>query len=591
MRLFASLLILITSVATAQSPVIYSLDFSNIEHHELKVTVEMKNIQGDKITMKMPNSSPGRYALHNFAKNVYEEAAFDLNGNPLKIQKTTPYVWEIAVTDGTAKFQYTVYGNHADGTYMGVDSRKVHMNMPATFPYPGELYQSPVKLLIPKYENWDVATQLQKESENTFSAPDFYYFYDSPTIVGAIDWRRWTVDGQTIEIAMMHEGTKQQLDAYTDWVKKVVEEEKKMFGSLPKFDFGRYTFLAMYNPWVDGDGMEHRNSTICSSTGNLENNSSQLINTIAHEFFHSWNIERIRPKTLEPFNFDEANLSNELWFGEGFTNYLDGIALTRAKIQTPEQFIKSFTGTLNYVQNNPGRAFRGPIEMSAHATFVDAGTANDETNYHNTFVSYYSYGEVLGLALDLTLRLDHNTSLDAYMKLVWNKYGQPEIPYTISNLEDLLAELTKNKAFAGEFFKKYIYGSELPDFKRLFEGFGIKLSILNPGSAYFNSPKIEDRILQTPVVRGTALYEAGLEQGDIILTINGQEIENTSDLNRAINKMQVGETYEISYEQMGKLKTRKFTTVQDPRVTLSYLSDGELKKPVIKKRNEWFLGE
>lgn len=588
MRHFGLAFIGLLLVFTAQSQAItYTLDLSNIQHHELRVKIEFTQVSGDQLEIHMPNASPGRYALHNFAKNVYKEKSFT-NGEETKPTRLTPFSWEIPVVNGSATFSYTIYGNHADGTYMGVDARKLHLNMPATFAYGVGLADRQINLIIPKKNaDWSVATQLMKVNETTFTAPNYYYFFDSPTMVGKIDWREWKVGNQTIQVAMMHEGTESELNNYVEWIKKIVEEERTIYGELPSFDFGRYTFLIAYNPWVDGDGMEHRNSTICTSTGSLAKNASGLIGTVAHEFFHSWNIERIRPKTLEPFDFDHANMSEALWFGEGFTSYFDDLSITRAGIYTPEQYVKGLVGGLNYVLNSPSRAFRSPVQMSQNATFVDAGTANDATNYSNNFVSYYSYGSVLGLGLDLTLRLEFNKTLDEYMRMVWQQYGKPEIPYTLGNLEVVLAELT-NKKFAHEFFANQIYGNELPDFESLFNEFGIKLSLQNPNSAYFGNPKLDDHnVITSTVVQGTALYDAGMEQGDKILSIDGAKINGTADLNRAINQLEVGKTYQIEFEQMNEIKSGSFTAQQDPRIILSYLSDDKLNKKAIKRRNEW----
>jgi len=589
MRLFGLLALVITSISVSFSQEItYTLDLSNIHHHELGVTIQFTDVDTEKLEVRMPNFSPGRYALHNFAKNIYEESATDASGNPLKLIRLTPYAWEAPVVDGKVTFQYTIYGNHADGTYMGVDARKLHMNMPATFARGIGLEDRKVNLVIPNLPaDWSVASQLVKENKTTYSAPNYYYFYDSPTIVGKIDWREWKVGDQTIQIAMMHEGTTEELDNYTEWVKKVVEEQRTIYGELPTFDYGRYTFLIGYNPWVDGDGMEHRNSTVCTSTGSLAKNASGLIGTISHEFFHSWNIERIRPKSLEPFDFDHANLSEALWFGEGFTSYFDDLSLTRAGIYEPEQYVKSLIGGLNYVLNSPSREFRSPVKDSYNATFVDAGTANDETNYFNNFVSYYSYGSVIGLGLDLTLRTDFNKTLDEYMRMVWQQYGKPEIPYTLTDLQKVLAQLT-NKEFAAKFFNEQIYDSKLPDFEALFNEFGIKVSLQNPNSSYFGNPKLDDnQRVQSVVIRGTALYEAGVEKGDKLLTVNGKSINSTADLNKVINSLEIGKAYNITFEQMGMNRSGEFTTKQDPRITLSYVSDDKLNKKVVKRRNDW----
>lgn len=566
----------------------YQLDLSNIHHHELRIRVSFSGLDLDELEIRMPNTSPGRYAAHNFAKNVYNENALNAEMEELPITRLTPYSWKVPVQNGSVIFEYTLYGNHADGTYMGVDAEKLHINMPATFVYGYGLEQTPVELIIPyKKEHWSVATQLERKNDSTFSAPDYAYFYDSPTLVGDISWRRWEVEDQTIEIAMMHEGTDTELDQYTEWVKRIVDAQKDIFGELPRFDFGKYTFLMSYNPWAVGDGMEHRNSTVCTSKGNLEEHAHALIGTVSHEFFHTWNIERIRPRDLEPFDFDNVNMTDALWFGEGFTSYFDDLVLTRVGIVDPEQYVKGLINGLNKVINSPAREFRGPAQMSQIAPFVDAGTANEETNYANNFVSYYTYGSVIGLGLDLTLRSEFNETLDAYMKLVWEEYGKPEKPYDLENLQKTLGKLT-NDRFAEAFFTNQIYGSDLPDFKTLFEAFGIKLSLQNPNSAYFGNPRLNNHgVIESTVLRGTALYEAGIEKGDKILSLSDQNIENTSDLNRIINALEIGKAYTVTFEQMGGIKTGSFTAVQDPRLTLSYLEDDKVKQKVLNRRKEW----
>ena len=178
----------------------------------------------------------------------------------------------------------------------------------------------------------------------------------------------------------------------------------RVFGELPNFDFESYTFLACYAPHVDGDGMEHRNSTILTSVRPLsEGGQEGNIGTVAHEFFHAWNVERIRPASLEPFDFEDSNISGELWFAEGFTSYYTNLTLCRTGIISEEDYANRLASVLSYVVNSPGRKLAGPVGMSQQAPFVDAATSVDEVNRENTFISYYSYGNVLGLALDLLL--------------------------------------------------------------------------------------------------------------------------------------------------------------------------------------------
>ncbi|WP_368662457.1 hypothetical protein [Zobellia laminariae] len=176
---------------------------------------------------------------------------------------------------------------------------------------------------------------------------------------------------------------------------------------------------------------------------------------------------------MEPFNFEETNMSGALWFAEGFTSYYTNLILCRAGIISSEKYVEGISSTFNYVWNSPARQFFNPIEMSYQAPFVDAATSVDPVNRENTFISYYSYGSILGLALDLSLR-EEKLNLDDFMKLVWKQYGKTEKPYVIENLQQVLAEYAGSD-FASTFFNKYIYKSEMPDYSSLLNSVGVTL--------------------------------------------------------------------------------------------------------------------
>ncbi len=590
-------LLLTFSLLRGQALIEYRLDLSDIEHHELNISVTFPAVPEQVLQLRMPRSSPGRYAVHNFAKNVYDVHAFDSQGKELKVYRANPHQWDVAGHDGSVRFEYTLYGNHGDGTYTGIDNRKLHLNMPATFVYGAGMQDRPVELRIDLsgHPDWDVATQLKPLPDGSYYAPDYYYFYDSPTFAGDIDWRRWqsTSSGKTydIEIAMIHEGSDEELDEYTEWVKRIVEEQKAVFGELPDFDYGRYTFLCSYNSWVYGDGMEHRNSTICSSRGSLADNARGLIGTISHEFFHCWNVERIRPQSLEPFDFDQANMSEALWFAEGFTSYYDDLVLCRAGIRSPEEYVRGLTGLLNYVLNAPGRRYRSPVEMSYNAPFVDAATAIDETNFANTFISYYSYGAVLGLTLDLTLRTRYEgVTLDDFMRRLWQEYGKTETPYRLPDLQRILGEVTDDPAFAKSFFDESVYDSKLPDLSELLAGMGIKLEPSYPNRPGFYGLRLDYQgekgaVVQGPVLENNPLHAAGLTSGARILELAGQLLGSADDLDAIMEELEIGKKYEIIYVQNGIEKTDTFSAAADP--TLSVQLDETAPKTAMERRKAW----
>lgn len=596
-RLVLTFLLGVALSLSAQNGIEYQLDLSNIQHHELGIQVSFKALPPQPLVVRMPTSSPGRYAEHNFAKNVYDVEAQDADGVDLAVSRTGINEWTVSGHDGAVILNYTLYANRADGTYAKVDNRKLHLNMPATFVYGVGLDERPVELLFPEDEqaDWKVATQLEQVTAYRYRAPNYYYFYDSPTFYGDIRFRSWEVPhnggSQTIEMAFLTPDPDSLLDAYAEWTKKIVAEQQAIYGELPDFDFGRYTFLCAYNPYVSGDGMEHRNSTVCSAPVPLEGYSERLIGTISHEFFHCWNVERIRPASLEPFDFDRANQSGELWFAEGFTSYFDDLTLCRAGILSQEEYVEGLRGMLNYVLLRPGTRHRGPIGMSQCAPFVDAASSIDPDNFDNTFISYYSYGAVLGMALDLELRRNHETDLNAYMQLVWDEYGQPEIPYNIPDLRQALGKLTEDEAFAQEWFAKHVYGSQLPDMAGLLAEFGVRVLVEEPDSVGFLQLRLRDTE-EGLEVRGTVyennpLYVAGLETGDIITALNGEAVSTQEDWANIVAELQIGERYSIAYTQNGVPSTGMFTAEADPGFEVMMMPKRKMDAKAAERQAAW----
>ena len=551
----------------------------------------------------MSRSSPGRYALHEFAKNVYNFKATDSDGKVLQVSRPNPYQWDISGHDGTINISYTLFANRGDGTYSQIDETHAHLNIPATFMFAAGLEQRNIEVdfKVRKDLNWKVATQLPLVSGTTFSAPDLQYFMDSPVEISNYQVREFEValsdksqnsngKPQKIQFVLHHNGTEAELDTYFEKVKKIVLAQKDVFGELPAFDYGTYTFLACYMPNASGDGMEHRNATILTNTqglaeGGMENN----IGTVSHEFFHSWNVERIRPKSLEPFSFSEANMSGALWFAEGFTSYYTNFILCRAGIITPRQYIEGLSGTFNYVWNSPARQFFNPIEMSYQAPFVDAATSVDPVNRENTFISYYAYGSVLGLALDLSLR-ENGLNLDDFMKEVWQAYGKNETPYSIQNLHTSLNDYA-GKTFGNTFFENYIYKSGMPDYQPLLESVGVILR-QNLEKPYLGVRATLDGdgngVIKSNPKIGSPAYEAGLNTGDVITAINSEAFP-VERFDTFIDQFKVGDTLKVNFERFG---TAKFTSVvlkSDPEYKI-YLMETEGEKPSkkqLKMRKDW----
>jgi predicted metalloprotease with PDZ domain len=337
--------------------------------------------------------------------------------------------------------------------------------------------------------------------------------------------------------------------------------------------------------------MEHRNSTVITSTSSLaEGGQERNIGTVAHEFFHAWNVERIRPKSLEPFDFGDANLSGELWFAEGFTSYYTYLTLRRAELMSTENYAKALGRLLSYVVNSPGRELFDPVEMSYQAPFVDAATSVDEVNRENTYTDYYSYGNVLGLVLDLSLRRrDDGKNLDDFMRLVWERRGKKELPYTLQDLQELLSEYS-DEEFADSYFKNYVYDSQLPDFGSLLADFGIHFERAQPNKAHLGANiTVKDGrwLIASNPTRGSALYEAGMSKGDLIRSMDGRPTDGKISVSDFMSTMKPGQKVKVSYLRHGKAGEQELTLGSDPSFQTGLLE--EMDRATRKRMENWLI--
>ncbi len=572
------------ATVTQKTSSLYEISFENAVHHEATINATFNNLNDDDVEFRMSRTSPGRYALHEFMKNIYSVKVTDSKGNELKATRPNPYSWKVKGHDGTIKVSYTLFANRGGGTYAQIDETHAHLNIPATFIYAPSLAHDAIEVTfnVRKDLNWKIATQLKSLGNNTYYAKDLQYFMDSPTEISNHSVRSFDVKGQAVNFVLHHNGTEAELDAYFQKVKQVVLQQEAIFGELPKYDYGAYYFLACYIPNASGDGMEHRNSTILTSTrsladGGLERN----IGTVSHEFFHCWNVERIRPRSLEPFDFEEANMSGELWFAEGFTSYYDDLTLCRAGLTSQEDYIKGLAGTFNYVWNSPGRQFFNPIEMSYQAPFVDAARSVDPVNRNNTFISYYSYGSALGLALDLSLR-ENQLNLDDYMKLVWKTFGKNEIPYTVSDLHKTLNTYA-GTTFGDHFFNNYVYKSGMPNMVNLFNTVGISLDQFKNRVRF--GAFVRDGVISSNTSIGSSAYNAGLENGDKIISIGDYSLDKDTNLNSVLKNFKSGDEAKVVYKRFGNERTTTIKFLPDNAYTISLDLNADFNSKI--KRDAW----
>jgi predicted metalloprotease with PDZ domain len=610
--LAVSLLISFAAVAQQdiQKAIFYSISFPNAEHHEADIVITVPQAPTGKMFVRMSRSSAGRYATHEFGKNIYNIKASNVDGSSLVITQIEGDLYEIPDHAETVKISYTLFGNWTDGTYTGIDPSHAHLNMPATFMWVVGQDKRPLKFEFNDLDKrgWKVATQLKHDGDNVYSAPGLQYMMDSPTELSAYKVSSWEVDNngkkEKINLSIHSDDDQALVDNFAKQVQRMVLEEKAVFGELPAYDYGEYTFLDDVYPTVSGDGMEHRNSTcIVQPAPKVAGNELALLGTFSHEYFHSWNVKRIRPKSLEPFNFEHANMSSELWFAEGFTQYYGELVLARAGFRTLDQYTRTLGGLVNQVLNTPGAAKYSAAHMSRYAIYADAGVSIDPNNQANIFTSYYTYGGAIALALDLRLRSEFNLTLDDYMRTVWLSRGKVMKPYTIPDLQSDLAKVTKNPKFAADFFSKYITGVEKNNYEALLAKAGLLLRREDAGKGWagpLNFARNRGRSGEARVatdeglpvsvsIIGTPVYKAGLDVGDIITKADEKDIKDAAGFTEALSGKKPGDKIAVTYKNRTGVHETSIVLEENPNFeVLTYEKAGkELSKEQADFRNSW----
>ena len=568
----------------AAGPIAYRITIPEPQHHWMQVEASFTELTAAPLELRMSVSSPGRYSLHDFAKNVYDVHVAGEDGRELGVTRPDASGWIVPEHGSVLTVRYKVFGDRVDGTYLAVDTVHLHMNMPAAFMWARGFDDRPIVLTLTQPAGvgrpWTVATQLHPGSAPLqFTAPNLQYFIDSPTEFGPIAMRQFSAGGRTFRFAAHHTGTDADLDRFLPDVQRIVREEAAVYGEFPDYEPGSYTFLADYLPYADEDGLEHRNSTVMTSSATIRGDRMRLFDTVAHEFFHCWNVERIRPRDLEPFDLDRPNMSGELWLAEGFTQYYGPLMLVRAGLANADVWRSVLTSFVDPIVAGPARGARSAVDMSRMAVFTDAGRPLDRTNWSDTVLSYYTFGGGIALALDLSLRERFNRTLDDFMRAMWIAHGKPggaregyvDRPYTRADAEARLAEISA-RAFAREFFSRYIEGRDAADYARLLERAGFAMRKREPGRAWWGDVHMDSRtdgghVLEVPA--GSPAYIAGLDRDDTVTQVGGDRITSQEEANAVIGRRKPGDKVPVTYvDRSGASKSATVTLAENPHLEI-----------------------
>ncbi|MBL3656750.1 M61 family metallopeptidase [Fulvivirga sediminis] len=571
----------------------YKISFDKAEHHEAHVEATFTNLRRGTTSLTMSRNVKGDYGTHAFAKNIHDVKITDSRGRDIKsVSRPNLSQWDVTGHDGTIHVEYNLFADQADGIFSQIDETHALLNNPSAFMYIEAVESRPIEINFELGErNWRIATHMSEVSKNTYLASNLQDFMDSPVLLSNYILRERKVGDtgkpQTIKMALHYYGTDQEADDFFDTVMKVLTEESKIFGGFPIFENNEYLFLACFMPQVSEGGVAHRNSAVITSPTSLAYGGvEKKVEVFSRQFMHAWNKERITPLGLKPFNYQNQNLTEELWFTDGFSEYFTQLALCRSKLITPEELIASFSNTYNRVWGSSNSKLNA-IEYSRKVNFAFQKSKNENTSY----LPHRDYGFLLALALDMTLRnKSSELSLDNFMMLFWTKYGKTEINFSNDNLYITLREYA-GKALADKFFENYVYDNDIPKYDKLLEQVGLYLRPLETPYIGAQVEFTQNGTAQVAeyTVKNTPAYNAGLEKGDIIISIGGSTFSNREQFEETMSLLSSEKSTEIEYRRNGRTRTEEIDIETNPEVEFGLFP--EPKEKELTARNQWLNGD
>ncbi len=515
----------------AASPQIaFTVSMPKPHTHMLEVEVRIKRRQAAEAPAEellvMPVWTPGSYLVREFERHVQDFAATDAAGHALQWEKPNKNSWRV-ITKGLAEWRatYRVYANELSVRTNELNSDHAFWNNAALLMYLEGFTSAPSTLHILAPQPWKVATPLPVEPgpKNTFRAENFDILYDSPVEVSNFKTLSFEVKGVPHRIVIDGEGNYDPERMRTD-VKKIVEAAVELMGG--EIPYRDYTFF-LHLRANTGGGLEHLNSTALGFRRfnfKPETGYQGFLSLVAHEFFHLWNVKRIRPDALGPFDYTKENYTKLLWVAEGITSYYENIILRRAGLISEKDFLAAAAKAFQDLQNVPGR-----LVMSAEEASFDAWIKfyRQDENSINSQVSYYDKGAILGLLLDLEIRKESKgtKSLDDVMRYLYTEFYKKDRNYTPKDFQ------TISETMAGssleQFFAKYVRGREELDYNSALAAAGLRLDPTGGTSkpvekAYLGADvtQEDDRLMVRRVYAGSPAYEQGLNTGDQIVALD-----------------------------------------------------------------------
>ena len=544
----------------------YFITFPEAQAHYTDVEMKITGLKQKELELKMPVWTPGSYLVREFSKNVESFAALSGSEN-LKTTKVRKNSWLIN-TEGRSSInvKYRVYCFEISVRTSFVDASHGFLSTTGIFMYPANMLHHPSTIHIAPYKDWEkVSTSLEMVKNDPFIrySPNYDILFDSPIEVGNQDVFGFDAAGVKYEVAMCGGGNYDKERLKKDMA-KIVEEETNVYGENPN----KYYVFLVHNYARGGGGLEHLSSTTLGFSRDSyasETGYQGFLGLVAHEHFHLWNVKRLRPIALGPFDYDNENYTTDLWIAEGFTAYYQNVILRHANLYPPESFLAAMAGDISVIENQPGAKIQ-TLSAASYDSWIKLYRPNE--NSVNSTVSYYDKGAVIAMLLDLEIINSTNgkQSLNDVMKYMYNTYyKEKKRGYTDEEFKQGLEK------FAGksldDFYNKYIYGLTPLDYNKYLGYAGYKIT---DGSASVDEPTLGINVVTNngkkivnSVLRGSAGWIDGINVNDELVELDGQPIVDAATM---LNGKKTGDKISLKVNRDGLPLLLPVTMLRNNRV-------------------------
>jgi predicted metalloprotease with PDZ domain len=545
-----SLLILALNTTALGAKISYSLKMPRPQNHYFQVEMQVEQVKQKTAIVKLPVWAPGSYLVREFSRHLNQVKAYSLQGAALPVIKKTKNAWEIDLKGQTAFIvKYEVYAFELSVRTSFLDETHGFVSGPSMFMYLDGHKETGGELLVQLHASFkristgmSLKSDVKQGNNQTFTFDNYDQLVDCPIEIGNQYEFEFEAAGVKHTVAMYGEGNFDPERLKEDMA-KIVEEETKVVGVNPN---KRYVFI-VHNV-VGGDGgLEHCNSSVLSVDRWTYDGSNYInfLNLVAHEYFHLWNVKRIRPIELGPFNYDQEVYTNYLWVMEGFTSYYDELILRRCGFYSQEEMLKKIQIAVNYVESSVGAR----VQPVAHASFdawIKAYRPNE--NSSNTTMTYYSRGMIIASVLDVMIIKQSNGKecLDHLMQDLYQTYyiGKNR-GFTDAEFKACLTKHTGQDM--AEFFLKYIDGTEVIPYSMYFLPLGVEVNDVGGVKPVFGANVAEEggKVIIKSIRANSSAEDAGLSVNDEIIACMNYRVDK-SMLDALMNGAAVGDEFELT---------------------------------------------